>query len=467
MADFPAHTKVAIIGAGPVGLTLALALARRDIPSVVIERKTELDPHSRAIAMFPRTLEILRSLGQLEAILAAGERTSHLRLRRGSTRETLIDLDFNAYDGITQRNYCLAIPQDRTERILLDAAQAEPRITVAMGCTFERFEAQADDVLLHLRHADGRDGVLRSYFLIGADGAHSAVREQLGWQLEGKTYATRALLADVEVSEEADTAESWLAEPDRAVLLMSIRYAPRTWRLIEQGVPDNLADADLANHARDLTEALFGPDSWRRTIWTSVYRKHERLAPKFQAGRVVLAGDAAHLNSPAGGQGLNTGIRDAFNLAWKLDAILARRGSREALLQSYEVEQRDAFRNAVKPLTDVSEKIQTAPKWLRKFVFAHIGLGRSLGIMEGGSPAFHAVRRLWCFADPLRQGRSCRAADARPRHAERPTPRPDRPLGDDPRACRNTCGAAGGGGGGRTRPAGRHPATVAGRAGVR
>lgn len=291
----------------------SLSASRRGgVRSIVVDQKRELDTHSRAIALFPRTLEIFRSLGVVEDLIVSGEQSSHLRLRRASDRKTLIDFDFGTYYPITQCNYLLAIPQNRTERVLFEHAQRNDRIELRMGCSFVRFEDDEAGGCVHvrLREGEGVESVVEARFLVGADGSHSSVRQQLGWELQGKTYATRAVLADVEVSEEADTADGWLAEPDRPSLLMSIRYAPRIWRLIEQGIPDTLTDAELADHARELTEVLFGEGAWRKTVWTSAYRKHERVAPHFRSGRVLLAGDAAHLNSPAGGQGLNTGIRD-------------------------------------------------------------------------------------------------------------------------------------------------------------
>ena len=400
-----ATTDIAIIGAGPIGLALAVALAQRGVRSVVIERKAALDVHSRAIALFPRTLEIFRSIGVLDALVENGMRSSHLHLRRASDRSTLIDFAFNRYDAITQCDFVLAIPQDKTERVLLDHARSLDPITVLMGAAFERFEKDAEGVDVVYRDADGNPQQLRAAILVGADGAHSAVREQLGWQLEGKTYATRAVLADVEVSEDADTADGWLAEPDRSSLLMSIRYAPRTWRLIEQGAPADLDEAALERHARELTAVLFGADAWRRTIWASAYRKHERIAAQFRKGRVLLAGDAAHLNSPAGGQGLNSGIRDAHNLAWKLDAIVNSEGDAEALLASYDVEQRGSFHDAVVPLTDISEKVQTSPTWVRRMIFANLWLGRKLGVMEQAA-AQHSMLFIDYGASPLLSGKA-------------------------------------------------------------
>lgn len=327
-------------------------------------------------------MEIFRDLGVLDACRAQGEVNHHVRLRRADDRRTLLDFDFNRLDDVTDCNFALAIPQDRTDRILLEAAQASEHITLHLGCEFMRFEEEgsADAPIAGLyRDAAGRETWIGAQYLVGADGAHSAVRQQLGWELDGKTYPTRAFLADVEIADEADSADGLLMAAGAASFVVSVRYAPGIWRIIEQDIPAAIGKAQESDHARDLAGQLFGPGAWRRTIWTSAYKKHERCARSFRQGRVLLVGDAAHLNSPAGGQGLNTGMRDAHNLAWKLDAILAGHGDPETLLSSYDVEQRSAFAKHVAPLTDTVERMQAAPAWMRKIAFSNLWIGRALG----------------------------------------------------------------------------------------
>lgn len=381
-ATADAIADVVIIGGGPVGMTLALALARRGVAAVIVERKVEPDPHSRAVLLFPRTMEVLRDVGVLEEFKRRGELNAHVRLRRANDRHTLLDFDFNRLDEVTDCNFAVAIPQDATDGILLDAVRADARVTLHSGCEFTGFEERKGEdgpIVVRFRDAAGIEHAIETKFLVGADGAHSAVRELLGLQLEGKTYPTQAFLADVEIAPEADSADGLLMAAQADSFVVSVRYAPSVWRIIEQDIPDEIGPDQEAQHAQHLAEQIFGATAWRRTIWTSAYKKHERCAPSFRRGSILLVGDAAHLNSPAGGQGLNSGMRDAHNLAWKLDAIISGRGDRERLLSSYDVEQRSAFAHDVAPLTDMVERMQAAPAWVRQLAFSNLWIGRALG----------------------------------------------------------------------------------------
>jgi 3-(3-hydroxy-phenyl)propionate hydroxylase len=367
---------VIIVGAGPVGLTTALALARHGVRSTVLESKGTLDPHSRATLMVPRSLEIFEQLGVLPALLAQGQRNDAIRIVRAANRKLLLRFDFAPLAAHTRTPYALALSQDRTERVLLDAVLQTGLVDLAWSDGFARFEPGTDSVSVVT--AAGRSITAR--WLVGADGAHSAVRKQLGWRLQGTTYPTRAVLADVRVAPEHDTMEGWLADPQAASFTIAVRFGNGVWRLIESAVPDSVSDADLPARAQQLSGALFGPGAWRETLWTAAYKKHERRAERYVGGRVVLAGDAAHLNSPAGGQGMNAGIQDAELLAQALAQALAAPQESHALLQAYEQARMKAFDRDIRPLTHAIEAMETAPSWLRKLAFSSIGLVRAFGV---------------------------------------------------------------------------------------
>lgn len=221
---------------------------------------------------------------------------------------------------------------------------------------------------------------MRGRYLVGADGAHSAVRQLLGWDLEGDTYPTRAYLADVRVAPFADLTGGWLSDPKAASFTIAVRFGGDadggTWRLIESSIPDTVTPADYDDHAQQIADRLFGPGAWRETLWTSAYRKHERRAARYHQGRVVLAGDAAHLNSPAGGQGLNTGLLDVHSLAWRLASLIEGAGDEDRLLDSYSDERARAFDADVRPLTDGIERMETLPAQVRGLAFSAVGLLR-------------------------------------------------------------------------------------------
>jgi len=376
MAATVERLPVVISGAGPVGLTLALALARAGVRSLVLEKKPRLDPHSRATLIAPSSLEDFRRLSVLDALLAEGERNDAIRILRASDRKLLLTFDFAPLADQTSTPFALALSQDRTERILLDAVSATGLVEVAFATPFERF----DDTARGARVVAGGERIIEASWLVGADGAHSSVRKQLGWELEGKTYKTRAVLADVRIAPEFDVTGGWLADPKASSFTIAIRFSAGLWRLIEAAVPDEVAEEDLPNRARRLTGTLFGPAAWRETIWTAAYRKHERRAPRYARGRIVLAGDAAHLNSPAGGQGLNTGLADADLLARTLLAALAQPDNADRLIASYEAERIAAFDEHVRGLTDALEAMETAPAWLRNLAFSVLGLARAAGL---------------------------------------------------------------------------------------
>ncbi|MGL4340031.1 MAG: FAD-dependent oxidoreductase, partial [Rhodoglobus sp.] len=321
--------------------------------------------------------------GVLPALRARGQHNPSMRILRADNRRRLIEFDFGRYAASTAVPFGLALSQDVTERVLLDAAESSALVDVRFDSPLTRFDDDGGQVTAYV--GDGTVSVVARY-LVGADGAHSAVREQLGWILEGKTYPTRAFLADVDVAAEADLRRGWLADPRAASFTFAVRFGDsqidgntggRTggrWRLIESAIPDHVGESDYAERARALTERVFGAGAWRGTRWTSAYRKHERRAQRYHRGRVVLAGDAAHLNSPAGGQGLNTGLQDAFALMWRLDELVHGRGEARQLLGSYTDERTGSFDADVRPLTDGIERFETLPAWARRIVLSLIGV---------------------------------------------------------------------------------------------
>lgn len=352
---------VVICGAGPVGLSLALGLARAGVPSTVIEKKRQLDPHSRATLVLPRTLEIFRQWGVLDRLVTAGNVVPHVRLRESDGEHQILHVNFTKLNDISATAYALALPQDETERILLDAVRSTGLVDVRFATELVGFaQLDAGGVEFRVRDGHGSEASGNAKYLVGADGAHSTVREQLGITLEGKTYPTHARLVDVQVPPEHDRTDEWPVILGRRGIVVGIRFGNGRWRIIEQVVDPELKGSALRSHIVEMASELFGGPP-EEILWESTYRKHERCATRFRAGDVLLVGDAAHLNSPAGGQGMNSGVQDAHNLAWKLARCTVDTAvDRDALLGSYAEERRSLVRRRVLPATDIAERFQAA-----------------------------------------------------------------------------------------------------------
>lgn len=358
-----ASDQILIVGAGPTGLALALGLARSGVGSVVLESKPELDPHSRATLILPRTMEILAQWNLLDRFVEAGNFVPHIRLRHAPEGKQIIHFDFTDFTNDTATPFALALSQDQTERLLLDAVTATGMVDVRFNTEVLSFEDNGNGVVVRVRSAEGEQE-LRAAFLVGADGAHSIVRNGLGFELEGKTYPTRAMLADVRVAPEKDQTEFWPCLLNEG-LVVGIRFGGGIFRVVADSVDESVTDETIGDHVNQLVTRLFGLPPVE-TIWQRTYRKHQRCAPRFRVGRVLLAGDAAHLNSPAGGQGMNSGIQDAHNLAWKLAlAVADHRADVDALLDSYAEERWGYVNETVQPTTDVMERFESAPTFFR------------------------------------------------------------------------------------------------------
>jgi 2-polyprenyl-6-methoxyphenol hydroxylase-like FAD-dependent oxidoreductase len=384
------EVPVAIAGAGPVGLSTALGLARAGIRSVVLESKTELDPHSRATLILPRTLEIFRQWAVLDQLLASGNRVPHVRLREPEDDHQILHVNFTKLADQTACMFTLAIPQDRTERILLDAVQATGLVDVRFDTELVGFAQDSTGVRL-CTQTGGTETIMTASYLVGADGAHSRVRGQLGVELAGKTYPTQAMLADVRIHPSLDRTDEWPTILDHRGIIVGIRFGDGVWRIIEQAVDERLSGLVLDDHIITLAQELFGTGPVE-VLWRSIYHKHERCADGgFHYDRITLAGDAGHLNSPAGGQGMNSGVQDAHNLAWKLAAAVTHPAAdATALLESYSQERTSLIGRRVQPATDLAERFQTARPH-RRVALVHaldalfgFGHSQSAGILTHG-----------------------------------------------------------------------------------
>ncbi|CAM3187421.1 monooxygenase [Komagataeibacter xylinus] len=323
---------VLVVGAGPVGLIMAAELARYGMPVRIIDRLAARTTQSRALAIWPRTLELLDAAGCADAFMATGLRADAVSIHAGN--RTLARIPFGTI--ASSFNYLLMIPQSETERLLAGHLGAFGH-TVERETELTDFVGGDDGVSCTLRHADGRIETVEAAWLVGCDGAHSLVRSRLGLAFEGDTLPTGFVIADVHVAGLAippdEPAIFW--HPDGAVMFFPISRGH--YRII--------ADlGSIALHMPDLGEMQAivdrrGPGGviLSDPVWLSDFGVNERKVRDYRKGRAFLAGDAAHIHSPAGGQGMNMGMQDAFNLAWKL-ALVERQDASPWLLDSYSSE---------------------------------------------------------------------------------------------------------------------------------
>ena len=373
------NDRVVIIGAGPTGLALALGLSHYGVPSVVLEQKVKANPHSRAPAIHARTMEILKCWGVLDRFLSEGHLVRNIAVWVHGRLKPEVTIDFSRLSDFTGLPGVLVLPQPQTEALLLEEVQKRRLSEVRFGHRALDWMDWNNGVKVRVSSPQGISYEIEGAFLVGCDGAHSIVRERLGLMLEGKTYSTKAFLADIRLSD-ARADLPWPRLASRAEgALFAIKIDSQTWRII--WLEKHFSECSVFSPAilADQVEALFGKGDFE-TIWTSLFHLHCRNSPKYRCGRVLLAGDAAHLNSPAGGQGMNSGIQDAHNLAWKLAATF-RSGDVDEILDSYEAERKSAMENNVDKFTDRLTRLVLLPPFLRR-----IALGLIKRLL--GSPLF-------------------------------------------------------------------------------
>lgn len=381
-----AESPVLIVGGGPVGLSLALGLAGHGVRSTLFEAKSEPDPYSRALGILPRTLEIFRTWGIYERFVSEGTLLSKVVFWMVDRNKPILQLDFSVFARLSAVPGVLVLPQNRTEALLLEAVRAAEMTEILLGYQASTFKQDQDGVSVEVTGPAGGAATYRGQYLIGCDGAHSAIRRSLGWGLEGKTYPARVLLADIRLRDERDRLPWPRFAPAQGQVLAAARYEAEHWRIISTLKKNEDKGAAWENSAIDRrVNQLFGAGSYEH-LWSNIFQIHCRTSPHFRRERVLLAGDACHLNSPAGGQGMNSGIQDAHNLAWKLARVLSGADA-QSLLASYEAERREAVINNVDRYTDFLTRFGLlAPEFLKKAIGALVRTSARIGLISRFAP---------------------------------------------------------------------------------
>jgi 2-polyprenyl-6-methoxyphenol hydroxylase-like FAD-dependent oxidoreductase len=380
------NTEVLIVGAGPTGLVLALWLTRLGVRVRVIDKTAEPGTTSRALAVQARTLELYGQIGLADEVVERGRRVAAANLWvAGQQVARAVFGDMGV--GISPHPFALVFPQDEHERLLIDRL-AEVGVHVQRRTELVHFEEASDRVLARLTRSDGTSEICECAYLAGCDGAHSVIREALNIGFPGGTYTHLFYVADVEASGAATNGELHVALDRTDFLAVFPLKGQGRARLV----------GTVREEAEHQHENLSWDDVSKRVIewmpidvasvnWFSTYRVHHRVADRFREGREFLLGDAAHVHSPVGGQGMNTGIGDAVNLAWKLAAVQHGRAN-AAILDSYETE-RIAFARRLVATTDQAFTGVTSAGAVARTLRLHI-----VPFLIPSLFAFRAARRL-------------------------------------------------------------------------
>jgi 2-polyprenyl-6-methoxyphenol hydroxylase-like FAD-dependent oxidoreductase len=340
--------SVLVVGAGPVGLAMACELLRRGVKTRLVDAAAAPSDRSKAIGVHARTLEALDAMGIADRFVSAGRKVHAVNAYADGARIVHVSLD----DIDSPYSYMLSLPQRETERLLGERLQ-ELGGEVERDAKLTALTQDPDGVTATLERAHGETESVRVPWLVGCDGAHSGVRHALGLPFDGVPYAEAFVLADVRIAWELpdDETHAFIA-PDGAIAALPMPKG--VWRLVCECA---LTEPRVEDLARLLAERGAPKATVTDAGWVTAFQIHRRIVPRYREGRVFLAGDAAHIHSPVGGQGMNTGIQDAYNLAWKL-ALVAGGAAREDLLDSYDPERRPVAA-ATLAGTDLATKVVT------------------------------------------------------------------------------------------------------------
>ncbi|MDV3134172.1 FAD-dependent oxidoreductase [Mycobacterium sp. 29Ha] len=354
-------TDVLVIGAGPTGLALAASLVARGVTTTVVDQQAAGANTSRAAVVNARTLEVLEDLDVSRRLVKEGVEAPRFTIRdRG---RTLIPIDFSGLP--TEYPYSLMVPQSTTERLLLERLE-ELGGSVQRPRSVTAIDQDPDGVTATFEDGD----VVRARYVVGADGIRSIVRQQAGIDFEGSVYDESFVLADVKLTGDAPHDQVILYWATAGLTVVA-PLPDGTYRIVAP-VAD-APEAPSAEFVQQVLDTRVGANRLEVTavIWGSRFRVHHRVADTFRAGRLLLAGDAAHVHSPAGGQGMNLGIQDAVALAHAVAAVLD--GAPDSLLDEYSDNRRPIAKDVV-AMTDRLTRLATLPRAARPIRNAVIGL---------------------------------------------------------------------------------------------
>ncbi|MDB5063054.1 MAG: hypothetical protein JWP67_2897 [Mucilaginibacter sp.] len=379
MISLPQHTTVLIVGAGPSGLMMAAQLLRNGVQPVIIDTRLGPTNQSKALAVQARSLEIYRQLGIIDKVISGGKQAGGISFNEGGKQvATLLMQDL----GNTQTLFPFVhlYQQSKNERALLEYL-TQACCPVYWETTLTTLKQNKDNVIVTLQNGETTDSLTCSY-VVGADGAHSAVRRQLGIHFSGDTYQHKFYLADIKLKNDlsGDILTLFLSKKEFAGFFPLPEE--RSFRIVAS-LPDELEDKqdlsmdDVLPYLNATTVTNINIE---QVNWFTIYNLHHRMADKFSDQRCFLVGDAAHIHSPVGGQGMNTGLQDAYNLGWKMAAVINGQ-IKENILASYAAERMPIAKTLLRT-TDRIFNIITSRSWLSGLIKRYI-MPRALKLLWG------------------------------------------------------------------------------------
>src|ERR1044072_7946984 len=361
------NTDVIIIGAGPTGLSLACQFIRYGIDFVVVEKNEGITPFSKAIGVQARTLEIYDELGLAQPAIERGTIASRVRLIEGG--ELRGEMHLSKFgEGLSQFPYMLMLEQSKNEELLYEYVRSHNR-DVHWQTELESFSHDETGVTAQIKTASGESQTIKAKYLAGCDGASSPVRHGLGLTFAGSTFERLFYVADARVDWEFphDTRHVCLArDVFAAFCTMPGEDRYRIVGTFPESKNEEQVDVLYEEIEREIKEQAKLSLEISDVRWFSLYKVHSRRVNKFSEGKCFVAGDAAHIHSPAGAQGMNTGIQDAYNLAWKL-ALVIKGQAGLALLDTYN-EERVANAQRLLESTDRMFELAAGSNWLMSFI---------------------------------------------------------------------------------------------------
>ncbi len=364
-------TDVIIVGAGPTGLSLACQFIRYGVDFVILDKRETTTPHSKAIGVQARTLEIYEQIGLADKLIEQGAIAGKARMVVGG--EVRGEVEFGEIGkGLSPYPFILMVEQGKHEKILYDFIKANGR-DVLWNAEQTGFTQDETGVKATVKNANGETKTIEAKFLVGCDGAKSLVRHTLGLTFEGSTFERMFYVADVQIDWKFSHDAGHVFLLKNSLLAFFPMMGEKQYRIVGT-FPEEFAKDEGEVLYEEIEKRIKHDAQLELNItdvnWFSTYKVHTRRVNKFSEGRCFLAGDSAHIHTPAGAQGMNTGIQDGYNLAWKIWLVLQGKADAKAL-ETYNEERLENAKNLLET-TDRMFEFVASPEWLISYLRTHI-----------------------------------------------------------------------------------------------